>query len=70
MIEVGKTFKSQSGHTVTINAVCGDEVYYSDEFGCHYHKAKRFFAFMYIGTAEYYNMKGEPEKAVFNIGVN
>lgn len=67
MIEVGNTYKSQSGYKVTVNAICGDEVYYSDEFSCHHHKAKRFFAFMYIGTAEYYNMKGEPEKALFLI---
>lgn len=67
MIEVGATYKSSSGHVVTVNAICGDEVYYSDSYGCHYHKASRFFAGLYISTAAYYELRGQPEKASFTI---
>lgn len=62
-IVVGKTFVSGGGHKVTVDAVVDDLVYYSDEHGCHSHKAKRFFVFQYIGTAEYYHMKGDSVKA-------
>jgi hypothetical protein len=68
MVQVGKTYKSGVGHVVTVNAICGDEVYYSDTYGCHFHKPNRFFAALYIGTAEYYRLKGEPEKAVMLVG--
>ena len=59
MIEVGKTYKSHLGHTVTVNAIYGGVVYYSDSWGCYYKKELRFFAFMYVGTDAYYELKAE-----------
>ena len=67
MIEEGKQYKSHAGHKVTVNRVCGDIVYYSDDFGCHYHKEKRFFAGQYISNAVYYAIKGEPNKMTINL---
>jgi hypothetical protein len=68
MIEAGQTYQSAVGHRVHVTAVCGEQVYYSDDYGLHFHKNARHFAGIYISTAAYYQLKGEPEKANFAQG--
>lgn len=57
MIEIGKTYKSNGGHTVTVTDISDDVVYYKDLYGCTYHKAARFFAGVYISNDAYYQIK-------------
>jgi hypothetical protein len=47
MIKVGDVFKAENGRVVTVNAVCGVRVYYTNDLGLWFHKTISQFKSMY-----------------------